>query len=177
MQDILRGDQSAFQTLVNQHKNMVYSIALRISKNPQIAEELAQDVFLRVYEKLRDFKHESKLKTWIYRIAINWCLTKTRQFKKWESVSYEEHHQEFESSLDSLETLEIEQRALCVRQALAELDDMDAIVITLFYLEEMSIQEIVETTNFSQGNIKVKLHRARKKLVEVIESKHQHLKL
>lgn len=170
---VLAGNSHAFAVLVNQHKNMVYSLALQMCKDPMLAEELAQDVFVKVYEKLGEFKGQSKLSSWMYRITINWCYTKFRTKRKYEEVSFEDNHLPTDDALNALQQLEHHERVESIRQALNELESMDAIVLTLFHFEELSIEEIVQTTGFSKANVKVKLHRARKKLREIIETKYK----
>ncbi len=170
---VLAGNSHAFAVLVNQHKNMVYSLALQMCKDPMLAEELAQDVFVKVYEKLGEFKGQSKLSSWIYRITINWCYTKLRTKRNYEEVSFADNHLPADDELNALQQLEHNERVESIRQALNDLESMDAIVLTLFHFEELSIEEIVDVTGFSKANVKVKLHRARKKLREIIETKYK----
>ncbi len=170
---VLAGNSHAFAILVNQHKNMVYSLALQMCKDPMLAEELAQDVFVKVYEKLGEFKGQSKLSSWMYRITINWCYTKLRTKRKYEEVSFGDNHLPADDELNALQQLEHNERVESIRQALNDLESMDAIVLTLFHFEEQSIEEIVDVTGFSKANVKVKLHRARKKLREIIETKYK----
>lgn len=168
---VLNGNTHAFERIVNQHKTMVYSLALRISQQTEDAEELAQDVFMRVFENLASFKGESKLKTWIYKIAFNWCMNKTKTKRHYESVSYETQYQLSDFTLNAYEQLAQAEMQEALREAMHKLDQVDSIIVTLFYLEEMSIDEISEVLSFSKSNIKVKLFRARKKLKEIIETK------
>lgn len=170
---VLAGNSHAFAVLVNQHKNMVFSLALQMCKDTMLAEELAQDVFVKVYEKLGEFKGQSKLSSWIYRITINWCYTKLRTKRNYEQVSFEDNHLPADDELNALQQLEHHERVESIRQALNELESMDAIVLTLFHFEEQSIEEIVDVTGFSKANVKVKLHRARNKLREIIETKYK----
>jgi RNA polymerase sigma factor (sigma-70 family) len=170
---VLAGNSHAFTVLVNQYKSMVFSLAVQMCKDVHLAEELAQDVFVKVYEKLGEFKGQSKLSSWIYRITINWCYTKLRIKRNFDQVSFEDNNILVESDLNGFELLENAERIVCIRQALSELETMDAIVLTLFYLEEMTIEEIVQTTSLSKANVKVKLHRARKRLLEIIEEKYK----
>lgn len=167
---ILKGNTHAFETLVNAYKTMVYSLALRLCNNHEEAEELTQDVFLRVYDNLSSFKGESKLKTWIYRIAFNWCMNKTKTKRAYEKVAFESHFQLAEVEMNAFEQLAHEELNASIREALKQLDRIDALVLTMFYLDEMSVEEIAHVLSFSKPNIKVKLFRARKKLKEIIES-------
>lgn len=172
IQKILKGNTHAFENVVNANKTMVYSIALRLSKSREEAEELAQDVFMRVYENLHTFQGQSALKTWIYKIAFNWCMNKTKTKRHHESVSYETQFQLSDFTLNAYEQLAQAEMQEALKEALHKLDQVDSIIVTLFYLEEMSIDEISEVLSFSKSNIKVKLFRARKKLKEIIDSQH-----
>lgn len=171
IEQILKGENHAFTTLVNKHKDMTYSLALRITQDVDLAEEIAQDVFTKVYFGLKDFNRESKFTTWLYRIVINTSYTALRQKKPYEKVNYEDNFIEMGHSIDGFELLKQEDRNKSIHLALDELEKMEAVILTLFYLEEYSIQEMVETTGLSQANVKVKLHRARKKLAEIIQTK------
>jgi RNA polymerase sigma-70 factor (ECF subfamily) len=169
------GNHHAFTVIVNQHKTMVYSLALQMSKDPLVAEELAQDVFVKVYQKLNEFQGKSKLSTWIYKLTINWCYTKLRTKRNYENVSFADNLIEVDGTLNGLEQLEQDERVACLKLALNELDSIDAIILSLFYIEELSIEELVDATGFSKANVKVKLHRSRKKLLEIIQNKYKTL--
>jgi RNA polymerase sigma-70 factor (ECF subfamily) len=86
---VLSGDVSAYASLVAKHKNLVFSIVLKIVNNREDAEEISQDVFLKAYQSLSTFERKSKFSTWLYRIAYNAAISKTRK-KKVEMVAIEE---------------------------------------------------------------------------------------
>jgi RNA polymerase sigma-70 factor, ECF subfamily len=172
---ILKGDDTSFALLVDKHKTMAYNIAFRILKSREDAEEIAQDSFLKAYHSLREFKRESKFSTWLYRIIYNNCISRIRK-KKLDIHSYDDEEYEWMEPAETARELEklhgLEQKKY-VNEALNKLPGEDATVVSLFYMNESSVEEISEITGLSQSNVKVKLYRARKKLYEEL---HQLLK-
>jgi len=163
---VLQGDTNAFAYLIDKYKNMTYTLAIKIVKNHEDAEEVAQDSFLKAYEKLSSFKGESKFSTWLYTIAYRNAITKIRK-KRVETAdidSYVINNHSDGSDSPQLEALKNEEQHRYVKEAIERLPEKDALLITLFYLNESSIEEIEQITEMSQSNIKVRLHRARKKL-------------
>jgi len=165
--DLVRaGDNSAFAGLVAKHKNMVFSIVLKILHNREDAEEIAQDSFLKAFESLGSFEKKSKFSTWLYRIAYNAAITKTRK-KRVEFVGIddriisnytEDEIQEYVGRFDADEQKRI------IDKALKRLPEEDNLLITLFYKAENSVEEISAITRLTESNVKVRLHRIRKKL-------------
>jgi len=164
----LNGEDASFALLVDKHKTMAYNIAFRILKNREDAEEIAQDSFLKAYHSLREFKRESKFSTWLFRIIYNNSISRIRK-KKLDINSYDDEAFEWLEPVETSRELEklhqLEQKKY-VNEALNKLPDEDATVVSLFYLNESSVEEISEVTGLSQSNVKVKLYRARKKLHE-----------
>ena len=167
---ILKGDNNAYASLVNKHKNLVFTIAVKILKNREDAEELAQDVFIKAFEVLNTFKKESKFSTWLYRIAFNMAVSKTRK-KKLPTVNLETEIIEnfsIDDIVPDMQELSNEEQKNCIEKALKVLPYEENIIITLFYYDDKSIEEISEITSLTVSNVKVKLHRIRKKLYSII---------
>ena len=163
---VLQGDTNAFAYLINKYKDMVYTIAIKIVKSHEDAEEVAQDSFLKAYEKLDSFKGNSKFSTWLYTIAYRNSITKIRK-KKVATSDIDEYvmdNYSEGSELPQLEAIKNGEQQKYVREAIGRLPEKDALLITLFYMNESSVEEIEQITNLTQSNIKVKLFRARKKL-------------
>jgi RNA polymerase sigma factor (sigma-70 family) len=163
---VLQGDSNAFAYLIDKYKNMTYTLAIKIVKNHEDAEEVAQDSFLKAYQKLATFKGDAKFSTWLYTIVYRNAITMIRK-KKLETSDIDDYviknyadGQEF----PQLEAISTEEQHKYVRLAINDLPEKDAFLVTLFYLNENSIEEIEKITNLTQSNIKVKLFRARKKL-------------
>ncbi len=162
---VLQGDTNAFSYLINKYKNMAFTIAIKIVKNSEDAEEVAQDSFLKAYQKLDTFKGESKFSTWLYSIIYRNAISKIRK-KKITVTDIDpfviENHQ-IDDDLQS-DLVKSEEQEIYVKKIINSLPEKDALLITLFYLNENSVEEIEEITGLTKTNIKVKLFRARKKL-------------
>ncbi len=163
---VLQGDANAFAYLINKYKDMVYTISIKIVKSHEDAEEVAQDSFLKAYEKLESFKGNSKFSTWLYTIVYRNSITKIRKKKVATSDidDYVIDNYSEGSEFPQLEAIKNGEQQKYVREAIGRLAEKDALLITLFYMNESSIEEIEQITNLTQSNIKVKLFRARKKL-------------
>ena len=164
---VLKGNLASYAILVEKHKSLAFTLALRISKNREDAEEIAQDAFLKAYNSLDTFKQESKFSTWLFKIVYNTALSRFRK-KQLDSMSMEETlvsetYQEVDD--DSLKVLHHKERKKIISEALTKLKDDESVVMTLFYLSENSTKEIEEITGFTKSNIKILLHRGRKKLL------------
>lgn len=163
---VLGGDVAAYSMLVAKHKNLVFSIILKIVSSREDAEEVAQDCFVKVYQSLRTFERKSKFSTWLYRIAYNAAISKTRK-KKLEYVPMDDHvinnytEEEVSRGIGDLDPGD--QKAM-IDRAMARLSDDDNLLITLFYKGENSIEDISNITGLSVSNVKVRLHRIRKRL-------------
>jgi len=165
---VLSGDVSAYASLVAKHKSLVFSIVLKIVNNREDAEEISQDVFLKAFQSLNTFEGKSKYTTWLDRIAYNAAISKTRK-KKVEMVSIEENFvANYSTDVISLNMneLDINERQLILEKALMRLQEEDNLLITLFYKNENSIEDISDITGLSTSNVKVRLHRIRKRLYE-----------
>ncbi len=168
---VLAGDMEAFRFLVEKHKDLVYTIALRITGAKEDAEEIAQDAFLKAYQKLSSFQSKSKFSTWIFRIAYNAAISKVRK-KKVIHLDIDDVYTD-ESMIDAIQDEISEQnhreRKKLINACLKELNELDYTIISLFYLKEHTVDDISEITGLSKSNIKVKLHRIRKKLYEQMQ--------
>ncbi len=162
---VLRGDVNAYGYLVEQHKGMIYTIALKMLKNAEDAEELAQDTFVKAFRSLKEFKFESKFSTWLYRITYNGAISKLRRSQMEvsnidDSVLPEE---EVLSAYNGINELTKEEQKIYIKEAIQNLKEEDAFIITMYYLKENTIDEISQMTGLTNANVKVKLHRARKR--------------
>jgi RNA polymerase sigma factor (sigma-70 family) len=167
---VINGDVSAYSALIEKHKSLVFSIAIKILDNREDAEEIAQDTFLKAYHSLGSFERKSKFSTWLYRIAFNSAISKKRK-KKLESVELDDNIM-FNYSTDAITTtvehLDENEQIQLIDRALQKLPSDDSLLITLFYKSQQSIEEISNITGLTQTNVKVKLHRIRKKLYDII---------
>ena len=163
---VLKGDTNAFSHLINRYKDMVFTLVIKVVKNREDAEEVAQDSFIKAYQKLDSFKGQSKFSTWLYTIAYRNALTKVRK-KKLETTDIDsyvlDNHKE-DQDFPQIEAIKNNEQEKYVKKAIDNLGETDALLITLFYLNDNSIEEIQEITEMTQSNVKVRLFRARKRL-------------
>lgn len=164
---IIAGDQQAFAGLVDKHKSYAYTIAYKILQNRPEAEEAAQDSFIKAYHHLAGFNRQSKFSTWFYRIVFNTAITYKRksrhQFQSIENTA-EAHIQENDSTLEKTD------KKKYLDQALMRLNESDRAALTLFYLDEFSLDEIAEIMSMQSNTIKVRIHRARQRLADELKS-------
>lgn len=170
---VLNGDQQAYAQLVTRYQNYVFTLAFRFTKNREDAEEVSQDIFIKAYRALADFRGASKFSTWLYTIVNTTCITFLRK-KKLEVHSLgNEKVFEAADSLDSgmrANLVEQKSRSSMVNQAIKMLSPDDAEIITLFYKGEQSLEEIASILGVEANTAKVRLHRARARLKEKMET-------
>lgn len=170
---ILNGDANAFTVLVDRYKDLVFTLALRMMKHREEAEEVAQDTFIKVYKSLNKFKGDSKFSTWIYRVALNTCLDRLKKNKRQQyTVEINEYTEHQIKTLDNaLDKIEEKEREQAMQDCLALLPSEDSFLLTLYYFEELSLEEIGKIVDLKINNVKVKLFRSRKKLATILRKK------
>ncbi len=169
---VLNGDKQAFAQLVDRYQNYVFTLALRMVKSREDAEEVSQDIFVKAYRSLADFRGASKFSTWLYTIVNTSCITFLRK-KKLEVHSLDNDKVfEVADSQDSgfrANLVEQKSKVAMVNNAIAMLGPDDAQVITLFYKGEQTLEEIAQVLGIEVNTAKVRLHRARARLKEKME--------
>lgn len=168
---ILNGDTNAFSILVDRYKDLVYTLAIRMVKHKEEAEEITQDTFIKAYKSLHRFKGDSKFSTWIYRVAYNTCLDVIKKNKKHQSnVPIDEYTEHEVKTIDNaLDIMEAKERSALIKNCIEKLPSEDAFLMTLYYYEELSLDEIADITSLKANNVKVKLFRSRKKLASILK--------
>lgn len=145
---------------------MAYTIALKVVSNPQDAEDVAQESFVKAYLQIKNFEGKAKFSTWLYTIVYRTAVSRLQknqiQFQAIDDDFSENYAYEQVSS--PIDTLQITERDKFVKEAVQRLPKIESLIITLYYLNENSIEEIQEITGLTAANIKVKLFRARKVL-------------
>lgn len=173
IQRIIEGDISLFSYFVNKYKDMAFTLAFRIIENREDAEEVVQDSFVKAYKSLSKFRQDSKFSTWFYKIVVNTSLTKAKyKFEKTETLDDKSIPdiliEETESTYLGLSPNE---QKKIIYIALEQLESEKRMLLTLYYLSELSIEEISDITKIPTENLKMKIHRARKQMYLIINNK------
>lgn len=175
VQAVLERAPGAFERLVAQHQNLVWHMVYRMVQQRDDAEELCQEVFLRVHQKLHQFRHDSALSTWIGSIAFS-IATRHLQRKR---IAIADDNEEDEGSLlervsdeFDLETSHADRELHAhVGEAMKNLSPIQRTLVTLYHLEEMSLLDIARITELPEGTVKNYLFRARLKLRQALEKR------
>ncbi len=170
---IINGDANAFKVLVERYKDLVFTLTVRMLKNREEAEEVAQDTFIKAYKSLNKFKGDSKFSTWIYKIAYNTCLDRLKKNKKhFNDVTIDEFTEHQLKTIDNaLDNLERKERQQSIQDCIALLPSDASFLLTLYYFEEQSLEEISKVMGLTPNNVKVKLFRSRKKLATILKKR------
>ncbi|MEM9142366.1 MAG: RNA polymerase sigma factor [Bacteroidota bacterium] len=171
----MKGETHAFSPLVERYKHMVFTLALRVVKNTEEAEEVAQDSFVKAYRGLSKFKGDSKFSTWLYRIAYYSALDAVKKIKRIPETELVDGYLGHAPQVvqNTLEDMVNEERSFRIRRAMQKLPSDYASLLTLHYFEELSLKEISEIMGSSPDTLKVKLFRARKRLGGILETQQK----
>lgn len=167
IEKVINGQTSYFSYIVEKYQDIVFSIALKVLKNREDAEEVAQESFVKAYKSLHTFQGKAKFSTWLYRITYNTSISETRK-KKQHLTSVDDIQISDEAEEMNLDGIPAENREKYVKAALEKLPEDEYTLVLLYYFEEQSIDEISKVTGLTTSNAKVKLHRARKKLYTIL---------
>jgi RNA polymerase sigma-70 factor (ECF subfamily) len=167
---VRNGNISAFSVLIERYQNMVYSLALKLLKSAEDAEEMAQDTFIKAFQKLDMYEGKSKFSTWLYSITYNACISELRKRRiQFSSLEEQRFSDQDEMKMNSyLSETKKEDQEKYLNLALSKLPEDDQVLVTLYYYENQSMDDISIITGLTVSNIKVKIHRARKKMYELL---------
>jgi len=181
---LIARDERAFNELVRAYERRVFALVLRMLGNRAEAEDLAQEVFVQVFKAIGSFRGESKLSTWVYRIAINLCKNRAKYLR----VRHTDAQQELEGVAERVplgevhhanvgqierpdEALAGKQVERIVQQAIVQIEPSFRECLVLRDVEELSYEEIGEITGLAAGTVKSRIHRARAMLRELVEAR------
>jgi RNA polymerase sigma-70 factor (ECF subfamily) len=173
---VLAGDVNAFEQLVIENQKSVYNLALKIMKNESDALDVSQDVFLKAYTNLENFRGDSRFSVWLYRLAYNACIDASRKSKTGMNVSLTVQDEDSESAeLDLADTKplpeeETERRETQreVQAAIQELPEEQRRIIVMREFSDMAYEDIAASLGISVGTVKSRLSRARKNLAKIL---------
>lgn len=165
-----RGDEAAFRELVDEYRNLVFSLIARAMPEKSRAEDLAQEVFLRVYRGLPYFRGEARLSTWIYRIVANVCV-RERQGRRPATEPLDEHTPEGKAATArsdrQFSDIEIRDR---LEKAIARLPDHYRLLVAAHYPEGVQYEDLADALHLPLGTLKTQLHRAKRQLRRLLET-------
>ena len=169
---IIEGDANAFSVLVDRYKDLVFTLALRMLKNREEAEEVSQDTFIKTYKSLDKFKGDSKFSTWIYKVCYYTCLDRIKKNKKYiNDVEINEFTEHQVKTIDNaLDHIEAREKKEAIQRCIERLPSEDSFLLTLYYFDDLSLDEISKVVGITANSIKVKLFRCRKKLASILKS-------
>src|SRR5919201_391999 len=163
-----RGDEGAFQELIDRYKDLVFALIGRTVQDRSRAEDLAQDVFLRIHRGLPYFRGEARLSTWIYRIVANVCLQEQARPPAAESLDDERTRARLASNTDrQFGDLELRDR---LEKAIARLPPNYRLLIAAHYLDGVRYEDLADALRLPLGTVKTQLHRAKQQLRRLLET-------
>jgi RNA polymerase sigma-70 factor (ECF subfamily) len=164
-----KGDEGAFQELVNRYKDLVFALIARTTPDLTRAEDLAQDVFLRVHRGLPYFRGEAKLSTWIYRIVVNVCTLEHQRQTPIESLDDDRTNARRATSKADRQFGDLELRDR-LEKAIARLPANYRLLVAAHYLEGVQYEDLAEAMSLPLGTVKTQLHRAKRQLRRMLEN-------
>lgn len=170
---ILRGESDLYAQLVDRYAGMIHTLVARVIDCPEEAEEVTQDVFLKAFRQLDGFGGRSSFQTWIYRIACNTALSHARRTRRRNTLSGVDERRLAllpDEEAERLEEWATHERQLdALTRAVTRLEAEERALVTLFYYEDRPVSECAAITGLTEGNVKVRLHRIRKKLYLMVK--------
>lgn len=173
IQRVLNGSTDDFRYFIRKYKDLAFSVAVAVVKNEYDAEDVVQEAFIKAFQNLQSFRGNSNFKTWFYRILVNEAFKRIRKSKDEIIVLHSENIPESEDISETFRGFNDDEQKLLVSESLKRIAPKECLVLQLFYFEGNSLVEISNITGWSEGNVKVMLHRARKHLLEVVSKMMQ----
>ena len=174
---IQQGEIRCFADLVDRHKDRALTVAVRLLRRREDAEEAVQDAFVRAFRGLAEFRGESRFSTWFYRILYNTCLTRLRRGQSGMTVSIDHPDAEEPSAAmidegdDPLDQLDMNETRAIIAEEMARLPERFRMPVTLFYVNDMSYEEIASVLDAPIGTVKTNLFRGRVALRDQVRAR------
>ncbi|MDK2955583.1 MAG: polymerase sigma-70 factor, subfamily [Desulfovibrionales bacterium] len=161
------GETEAFEELVRRRKREILGFISKFCDTPDEVDDLGQEVFLKAYQGLSGFRASSSFRTWLYRITSNVCLDHLRR-KRREPITFVEDVTLWEQGEDS----NVQEQRVLVESLLNALSPMDRMIVTMLHIEGFSVQQTAERLGVTGVSVRVRAHRARKRLKSLMEERH-----
>src|SRR5882757_6853729 len=164
-----RGEESAFQELIDRYKDLVFALIASTTLDRARAEDLAQDVFLRIHRGLPYFRGEARLSTWIYRIVVNVCVQSPSRVAPSISLDDERTREAVKPSAPDRQFSDFELRDR-LDKAIARLPDNQRLLVAAHYLQGVQYGDLAEAFSLPLGTVKTQLYRAKRQLRRLLET-------
>lgn len=171
IREILKGDTGSFSQLVERYGHLAFSLSMKLLNQREDAEEAAQDSFVKAYNSLSSFQSSSTFKTWFFRIVYNTSISKLRTRKNFE-VKFEDvkiTDSEIYYTENAIGQLNSEDRQKYLQIGLHRLAPDEKVLLNMYYYDDFSMEEISSITGLTESNVKVKIHRSRKRLLHELK--------
>ncbi|QED46577.1 RNA polymerase sigma factor [Cytobacillus dafuensis] len=168
IQDVLSGNKHAYAHIINKYKNPLYATILRMTRNPQDAQDLVQEAFIKVYHQLGKFDGNGSFSSWIYRVAINHCMDEFRK-KRYQMKQVEINEEKMVNSNHPEVIFLKKEKNRQLERLIATLPEDERMIILLRYANELSYNEISEIVELPLSDVRNKLHRAKKKMRDIVK--------
>ena len=163
IQEVLSGNKQAYAHIINKYKNQLYATILRMTRNPQNAQDLVQEAFIKVYQQLGKYDNKGSFSNWMYRVAINHCMDEFR--KKSYKMKPVEINEEKVVNPNHPEVIFLKkEKNRQLERLIAALPEDERMIILLRYVNELSYSEISELSELPVSSVRNKLHRAKQKM-------------
>jgi RNA polymerase sigma-70 factor (ECF subfamily) len=161
--EVLNGNTNAFSYFIRTYQNKAFGVAIAIVKDKDNAKDIVQDSFITAYSSLSNFRNEAKFSTWLYRIVVNKALLFVNREKRMDEVllEYSLSNEDKATMNDALVQMEKEELKKLISRIFKKISPKEALILQLFYIDDLTIIEIEAITAYTKSNIKVLLHRGR----------------
>lgn len=167
IESVRGGDSTRFGWIVERYSRQVFTLCRSITGDSEVAQEVVQDIFLKVYNNIGSWRGDCAFSTWIYRVAYNTAISSRRHRKSIATLGVESMER-IEVALEAFDE-QREARYVALEAALAKLKVEDRTIINMYYYDNKSVEELAYILNMSESNVKTKLFRIRKKLSDLMQ--------
>lgn len=176
---VIAGDTNAFRYLVEKYQVKALAVALSVVHNQEVARDVVQEAFVKAYKNLESFRGDAAFSTWLMRIVVNESIKILRRQKRQQESEKEIEALQEPFLNESLQALKAEEQQKYIQDVFRKLPEREALVLQLFYLEDLNLKEMEEVLELNADHIKVLLHRSRKRFYQLLqkELKHETLSL
>lgn len=165
------GDEGSYRELVERYQDRVYAMACRFSGCRHEAKDLAQDIFIRIYEHIPGFQGRSSLDSWVYRLALNQCISWRRAQKRRAVLGRDGPIDGTAGERPPEEHLTLAEETRELHRTLRKLPERYMTIVELYYFQELSYQQIADLTGIAVRSVETRLYRARQRLKELLEQR------